>query len=304
VEVLTLIYVAITTVMTIVWWSGINHPIDMILWRVGVVTFVVLANFIYHFRPCRATMLLRVVPMLLCLIQWYPETYEFCKQFDYQDHVFAAIDWQLFGCQPSIEFSRAMPSVFWSEAFHMGYYAYFYMMIAVITFYFFARYQDFQRATFVFLASFFIYYFIYEFLPVAGPQYYYCALGEDAASQPEFPALGNYFRDHTEMLNIDIKGFFSKMVVMAHEAGERPTAAFPSSHVGMSTVCMMLAWQTRNRWLFWVLFPLWVLLVLATVYVKAHYVIDSIAGLLTAVLFFYFTQWLYPKAKNVLRLKN
>lgn len=304
VEIVTLIYMVVTTVMLCVWWNGINQPQDMLMWRVGVLVYIVLANFIYHFRPCRATILLRIAPLFFCLVQWYPETYEFCKQFNYQDHLFAAADWTLFGCEPSIEFSRWMNGTLWYEAFHCGYYSYYYLMLAVIAFYFCARYDDFQRASFIFLASFFIFYFIFEFLPVAGPQYYYCALGEEAARRPEFPAMGHYFREHTDVLPIEVRGFFSRMVLVAQEAGERPTAAFPSSHVGMSTVCMMLAWQSRSRLLFWVLVPFWVMLVLATVYVKAHYAVDSIAGLLAAVLIFGLTQWLYPHAKAFFRLKN
>ena len=91
----------------------------------------------------------------------------------------------------------------------------------------------------------------------------------------------------------DIKGWFSQLVVGAQEIGERPTAAFPSSHVGMSTVCMLLALAAKRKWLFWAMLPLWVLLVFATVYIKAHYVIDSLAGLLFAVVFFLLFSWVF-----------
>jgi membrane-associated phospholipid phosphatase len=95
------------------------------------------------------------------------------------------------------------------------------------------------------------------------------------------------------MLTPEIKGIFSQLVIGAQEVGERPTAAFPSSHVGMSTVTMMLAWQTKNKWLFWVMFPVYLLLCCATVYIQAHYLIDSICGFITAVLFFGLNSRLY-----------
>lgn len=294
----------ITSIMIFVWWASINNPADMIIWRVGVLVFIVLANFIYHFYPCRAMIMVRTVPLLLCLIQWYPETYEFCKHFAYQDHVFASIDYNLFGCQPSLEMSTWITSTFWHEAFSCGYYSYYYMMIAVIAFYFFFRYEDLERAAFVFLLSFFFFYFIFEFLPVAGPQYYYCALGVDAAQTAEFPEMGNYFVEHTEVLPIDVRGIFSQWVLDAQEIGERPTAAFPSSHVGIATVLMILAIQARNKILFFALLPLYLLLCVATVYLKAHYVIDSISGFAVGIGFFYLTQWIYPKAKVALRLKD
>lgn len=304
VEVITLLYMAVTAVMTVIWWNGINNPGEMMVWRLAALAYIVGANIVYRCWPTRMMVFLRMVPLLLCLIQWYPETYEFCKQFNYQDHIFAHIDWMLFGCQPSMCMDQWLPGTCWYEAFCMGYYAYYYMMMAVLMFYFFARHEHFEWASFVFLASFFLFYFIFEFLPVAGPQYYYCALGVDAAARPEFPALGHYFVGHTDVLPLEVKGPFSQLVLSAQETGERPTAAFPSSHVGMSTVSMLLAWYSGNKRLFWLLMPFYVLLVIATVYIKAHYAIDSICGFVAAVLFFVLTSRLYPCAKRVFRLKD
>lgn len=304
VEVLTLFYMAITAVMTLVWWNNITRPEDMIVWRIGALVFMVLSNIIYHFYPSRFTIFLRVVPLLLCLIQWYPETYEFCKQFNYQDHIFAGVDWMMFGCQPSIEMMNWLPETAWHEAFCLGYYSYYYLMMATLGFILFARYENFQRASFVFLGSFFLFYFIFDFLPVAGPQFYFAAIGIDHAQEAYFPELGHYFAEHEDCLPVEDRGLFSRLVWAAHETGEHPTAAFPSSHVGMATISMMLAWQTRNRWLFWLQIPFYLLLVVSTVYVRAHYVIDSIAGLVFAFAFFGLMHGLWPGVKSCLRLKD
>ena len=72
----------------------------------------------------------------------------------------------------------------------------------------------------------------------------------------------------------------------AKAAGERPTAAFPSSHVGVSTICMLLLWHDRNYRLLAVLAPFYLLLCCATVYIQAHYLIDAIAGFITGCLLF------------------
>ena len=82
-------------------------------------------------------------------------------------------------------------------------------------------------------------------------------------------------------------------MVGAQEIGERPTAAFPSSHVGMSTICMLLALVAKRKWLFWVMLPFWILLVFGTVYIKAHYAIDSIFGLVFAIGFFLLFSWVF-----------
>ena len=69
--------------------------------------------------------------------------------------------------QPALVFCQTVSSTFWSEAFNMGYYAYYYMMGITLIFYLLCRYDKADKAGFVFLGSFFLFYIIYEFLSVA-----------------------------------------------------------------------------------------------------------------------------------------
>ncbi|MBQ8737273.1 MAG: phosphatase PAP2 family protein [Bacteroidaceae bacterium] len=304
VEMLTIAYSLLTSVLIAIHWNGLPNPVGMITLRAIALGAIAVTNLIYRIYPCKLGIVLRCVPMLLLLIQWYPETYEFCSQYPYLDHLFAQADQTLFGCQPAFEFRKLLSTTFWSEAFNMGYYAYYYMMVLTVLFYLFFRYSDYEKASFIFLGSFFVFYLIYDLLPVAGPQYYFCAVGTEAAQTGIFPEIGYYFQTNTEMLKPEIKGIFSQLVVGAQEVGERPTAAFPSSHVGMSTVTMMLAWQTRNKWLFWVMVPFYLLLCCATVYIQAHYLVDSIAGFFSAIIIFIAMDKAYPLAKRAFRLKD
>ncbi len=129
---------------------------------------------------------------------------------------------------------------------------------------------------------------IFVLVPVTGPTFYYKAVGIENIANGVFPAVGDYFNTHTDCLPSPGKadGFFYGLVESAKEAGERPTAAFPSSHVGITTVLVLLAWHTRNRRLFFILLPFYALMCFATVYIQAHYAIDSIAGLLSGTLLY------------------
>ena len=303
-EAATLLYILVSTVIILIEWKPLSSPWSMLGFRGLMIIGILATNLVYRYCPCKATVLLRVAIPFLGLIYWYPETYQFCSVFEYKDHIFAHADYLLFGYQPSLLFSRYVDSTFWYELFSMGYFSYYFMMIAMILFYFIARYEDFQRASFVFLASFFLFYLIFDFLPVAGPQYYYCANGEEMGSTALFPEMGHYFRDHTDILPLDVRGIFSRFVLDLQEQGENPTAAFPSSHVGMALVTVLLARQTKNKTLFWILFTLFVILCFATVYLKAHYVVDSLAGLLFGGLFFYLCNKNYPWVAEKLHLKK
>lgn len=294
-ELTTLIYVAITTVMLLVYWPEMERPGSLLAVRIGVVCGMGVLNVLYRKLPCRATWLLRSFALILALSYWYPETYQFARNLPYFDHVFAQADWAIFGYQPSIEFSKAVTSVFWCEAFNLGYYSYYFMMTGVLLFCFLYRFEQSERYAFIFLSSFFIYYLIFEWMPVAGPYYYFKAIGMEAATSGVYPDLGNYFASHGELIHAPVRGVFSQLVHDIQVAGENPVGAFPSSHVSMSTVTMLIAWDTRNRWLFWLLMPLYTLLCIATVYIMAHYSIDTISGLLTALLLYYLMDRLYCK---------
>jgi len=297
-EVITILYIAFTTALVLFYWQGLNDPVSMIGVRVGALAGIGVFYYIYKQFPYRILRILRLFPMMLLLIVWYPENYDFCSQLPYLDHVFAAIDHSIFGYQPALEFSKAVDSVFWCEAFNMGYYAYYYMMGATIIFYYLCRYEKSDKAGFVFLGSFFVYYIIYQFVPVAGPQYYFKAVGIETADLGVFPEVGNYFKYHTECIPLDVRGIFSSLVLSAQEAGECPTAAFPSSHVGMSTVTMILALRSGNKPLFYIMLPFYLLLCCATVYIKAHYFIDSIVGFFFAIFIYWVMYKLYDKTHS------
>ncbi len=295
IEILTILYMLYTTVLLIFYWDDMNNRSEMVITRLTVAAVIMAMKMIYDRFPMRVLRLLRVALMMLFLISWYPETYDFCCHLPYKDHIFAMIDHKMFGYQPALEFSKAVSSDFWCEAFCMGYYLYYYMMAYTIMYYLVKIYDKADKAGFIFMGSFFVYYIIYEWLPVAGPQYYFKAVGEQCAQTGVFPDVADYFRYNTECLSLDIRGLFSNLVVGAQEIGERPTAAFPSSHVGMSTVTMILLYRTGDRLSFYCVLPVYLLLCCGTVYIKAHYCIDSIAGFFSAIIVYVLLYVLYDR---------
>ena len=239
--------------------------------------------------PCRITKMVRILAQIALLAWWYPDTYEINRMFPNLDHIFAGWEQGLFGCQPALLFAKALPWAVVSELMSMGYFMYYPMIAAVVLYYFFCRYYEAERVGFVMLASFFIYYLIYIYVPVVGPTFYFDAVGVQDIAKGIFPAMGDYFSTHTSCLPTPgyTDGIFYQLVENAKEAGERPTAAFPSSHVGVSTICILLAWHSRNRKLLFTMLPFYIFLCMATVYIQAHYLIDAIAGWISALIFYF-----------------
>ena len=294
-----LIYLVFTLLIMLFTYTRVHNPESMLWGRVQIVAMTLALWGVYRMVPCRLTMLARVVAQLSLLGWWYPDTYEFNRMFPNLDHIFATWEQQLFGCQPALTFSQNWPSPWISEPLSLGYVSYYPIIAAVTVYYFFLRYDEFLRASFVVMASFFLFYVIFVFLPVVGPTFYYQAVGIDTIMQGTFPNVGDYFNHHTECLPSPgyTDGFFYHLVENAKAAGERPTAAFPSSHVGISTILMFLAWHARDRRLLFILLPFYVLLCFSTVYIQAHYAIDALAGLVTGAVFYFVLMYLTTEVK-------
>ena len=291
--VLTLLFVLFT-------YTKIQNPETLIWGRAKVLAVTAAMWAVYRMIPCRFTLLCRIGVQLALLSWWYPDTYELNKILPNLDHLFAGYEQQLFGCQPALLFPEAISNPVFSELMYLGYVSYFPLIVVVTLFYFFWRYTEFNRAAFVILASFFIYYVIFIFLPVTGPQYYYGAAGLDNIAQGIFPNIHDYFATHDEPMPMPgySHGFFYDCVANAHATGERPTAAFPSSHVGITTILLFLVWRAKNRILFFSILLFYVLMCMATVYIRAHYAIDVIGGWVSAVIFYVLLQSFWTMAKR------
>jgi membrane-associated phospholipid phosphatase len=297
VEWITMSYMVFTLLMMLFMWTKLVNPEPMLWGRFQYVAVTLAMWVVYRMVPCRLTMLARIVAQMAFLGWWYPDTYELNRLLPNLDYVFAQWEQDLFGCQPSLLFSQVVPYGWFSELMCLGYVSYFPLIATVTLYYFFKRYKEFQLATFVILTSFFIYYFIFILLPVTGPQFYYLAVGTDKIAAGIFPHLGDWFLTHSERMASPgwNEGFFYHLLDIAHDAGERPTAAFPSSHVGVTTVLMMLALRTRSTKLLFGMLPFYLLMCLSTVYIYAHYAIDAIAGLITGILLYYILCFCYKK---------
>jgi len=171
------------------------------------------------------------------------------------------VDW--FGGHPSLYLSGLLPWIPLSEYLHFCYFAYLLLVPTIGSYWYFTG----ERAKFhelVFLVSVTLTasYLFFALFPVDSPFYL-------------FPPLGAPFEGHF---------FYDLVHFMAGRGGARG-GAFPSSHVSVATVVLLVLWG-RERRLAFALLPIVGGLVLATVYGRFHYALDVVAGLALAVTVF------------------
>lgn len=288
VEWVVLGYMLLTSLLIMFGYTKLSDPQAMLWGRLQIVFITASLIAVYRLLPCTFTHFCRSVAQLFICEWWYTDTYALNQLFPNLDPLFAGLEQQLFGCQPALLFSQQFTSPVFSELMHLGYSSYYSLFFVVMLYYFFCHRSEFDHAVFITATSFLVFYLIFDFLPVTGPQYYYLAAGVDQIAQGVFPDVGNYFATHQEALPIPgySDGFFYHVVQSAHAAGEHPTAAFPSSHVGMTAILLLKLWHTRDRKLFFFILPFFLLMCLATVYIQAHYAIDVLGGWVSAAIIY------------------
>ena len=296
VEKITLIYNLLTSILILFLFQRMDHPWHMLLDRAMIAAMTFLLMYLYRLAPCKFSAFVRIVIQMSLLSYWYPDTFEFNRFFPNLDHVFATAEQFIFNGQPAIWFCHTFPHLIVSEAFNMGYFFYYPMILVVTVWYFLTHFEWFEKICFVLVTSFFIYYLFYILVPVAGPQFYFPAIGMDKVNAGIFPPIGDYFNWNDYLVpgpGYD-QGFFYQLVEASQEVGERPTAAFPSSHVAISTIVMIMAWRVSRK-LAAVLAPFYVLLCCATVYIQAHYLVDSLVGLVSAFFVYQLATLMYKR---------
>jgi len=94
--------------------------------------------------------------------------------------------------------------------------------------------------------------------------------------------------------------FYSMQVDLWNYLERIKTDCFPSLHTGLCLLCLIYAIRYRHvfknkklaMW-FWIVGV--ISLIISTVYLRYHWVIDVIAGILLTILVYYFTEWIFGK---------
>ncbi|MDR2039026.1 MAG: phosphatase PAP2 family protein [Bacteroidales bacterium] len=273
VEKATIAYIIITTIYLLLFIGKLDSPWIYFGIRVGVTLAILLLAWLEKDKFNPVVSFIRYVFPFALLSYWYPETYYYNEFiFPNLDSYFIAADQALFGCQPSLEFSKWLPQAWFSELMYFGYFSYYFIFFGTALWCYIYKKEIANKAVFMFVCSFYFYYVVFIILPVVGPQFYY--------SPPVSEVPDGYL--------------FSRIMRFLQATGEKPTGAFPSSHVGITFTVIIFMYRYCRHLLKYAL-PLFFILVLSTVYIKAHYVIDVIGGFISAALFYPMVRWIYGK---------
>lgn len=282
VDIATIIYMLISTIYICIGSSKLKNETPHFIIRLTILVFIFFISFTNDKYDNRALIFIRNFYPLFLLPYFYRETaYMNNIIFNNLDPYFAHIEQLIFGCQVSIEFSKLFPQKWFNELMNFGYFSYYFLTIIVCFVVYLTNRTKSFKVIFIVATSFYIYYIIFSLFPVAGPQFYF---KESLAKIPD-------------------AYFFSDAVKFVQKIGEVPTGAFPSSHVGMALIFLYLSFK-YSRKLFYYILPIVIILCFSTVYIKAHYLIDVIAGMISSPIILYLSLMTYNKLEKFSKIIN
>jgi membrane-associated phospholipid phosphatase len=229
-------------------------------------------------------------PMLL-YTAFYRETEYLNRMFadGYLDLWFLRLEEQLFGGQPSVHFMEWLPARWFAELMYAAYFSYYLMIIGVgIALYLRDRRQFAHYLTVVSLL-FYACYLTYVFLPVCGPRLFFEDF-DGIAISAEMRQVG---LNHPMPASV-AGGLFPSVILLIYRHLEAAGAAFPSSHVAVAICTAWFSFLYLRRIRYWHALTT-ALLCVSTVYCRYHYVVDVLAGILTAFLIVPIANWLYRR---------
>jgi membrane-associated phospholipid phosphatase len=241
-----------------------------------------LLKFLRHFYP------------VILYTPFYVETGLLNRMFfrDYLDPTIAQWEQQLWGCQPSVLFMQKLPWLALSEVFYAAYFSYYAIIVGVGIALFVRSRQQFFHYISVVSFVFYVCYLIYIILPVIGtPAFFHDIEGYTLPAATQQLAV-------TDSYPVSVQaGVFFRLMRWLYRVFEPPGAAFPSSHVvvALCTVYFSFRYLRPIRYLH---LAVAILLCFSTVYCRYHFVVDVLAGMVTAAVLIPTGNWLYLRYRQ------
>lgn len=275
-------YLLLTGILIILFQSQLPEAGFQLVFRITIILLITFLSWIENKGLYQNTIeFIRYFLPLLALIYLYKET-DLLNNFIFKenlDPILIRMEEYVFGCQPSLEFAEHLSSNAFAEIMYFGYFSYYLMLIGVPLYMFLKKdHIVASKVMFMIICSFLMYYLIFIIFPAGGPQFYFT----------NWPALPEGY-------------LFGPLMRFIQSWGEAPTAAFPSSHVSICLMLIILCFSFAGTLVKFVL-PVGFLLVLSTVYIRAHYVLDIVAALLVTPLIFLLADLMMKK--TVIKYSN
>jgi membrane-associated phospholipid phosphatase len=286
-DLIVIIFYIFLSVLNLVFHDRLEHWQTFILFNILLISFVFILAYTaetYRYKVLRIVHYIYLIPLVLIT---FKEIYFMIRPLrpnDY-DQLLIDIDRWIFGGDPTVFLSNYSHPVI-TEILQIAYGLFYFLpIILAIALMKKRKFLEADFAVFTVIYGFFLSYLGYFTLPAIGPRF---TLHDFHAKDLELPGLflTNFLREITNAVESVPPGTINPQDIVQRDV-------FPSGHTMITLVVIYLSVILKSRSRFFII-PVGVLLIIGTVYLRYHYVIDLIAGLV----FMLFCIYTSPKIFN------
>ena len=176
------------------------------------------------------------------------------------DEVLIKIDFFLFGCHPTVWLEQFYSPLL-TEILQLSYLVYYFMpLLILIPFYCRGDIEKFDRFSFIILLTFYCFFLGYVLFPALGPRFYLA---------------------HLHTVSLEGKNIYHAICSLLNGLENIQWDAFPSGHV-LVTIVFLYITKRYLPLVFYLTLPIAILSIISTVYLRYHYVIDDLVGIILA----------------------
>ena len=278
--------IAIYTILDIIYIQHVEQSFGILQMNISVALAIVASAMWYQQTRSRVAFIFRsfyILPVGYMLYSQVSNYIPLVNPTNY-DLVLAAWDRAIFGVNPTEWIYRFANPVL-TEYFQI-WYNFFQLMLVppAIGFFVKRRMRTFRIYIMTLLFGFYVSYLLYFLMPAIGPRF----------------IIHDFYAIDKELPGLVLTGPFRTLINAGNNITpamtERPTETdpydfvnrdcMPSGHTMMSVLGLMMAWRYRSKWR-WMLLVGSPSVVISTVYLRYHYAVDVIAGIILAVIVFY-----------------
>jgi membrane-associated phospholipid phosphatase len=169
-----------------------------------------------------------------------------------------AVDLAIFGVTPTVWLERLISPLL-TGLLQFAYISYYFIPVSLgVVLIAKGRFREFEEVLFGILLCFYLSYVGYLLVPAIGPR---------------------FTLSHLQTADLQVSPFIGRIQDVLNSLEKNKADAFPSGHTAVSLMSLYYAWKEREKKLFACLIPIVTGLIISTVYLRYHYVIDVIAGI-------------------------
>lgn len=287
VDIISITFLLFLISLNLIFFSRVTHWLALVLINFFVIIIIITLAFFADTKKTKFFVLIHRFYSYLIVIFVFKEIYLMVYPIhpvDY-DELLIIIDKWIFGVHPT-QWLYQFAHPLLTEILQIAYFSY-YMLFIIFGIEIYLRFpiREFDKCAFFIVYGFYLSYLGYFLLPAVGPRF---TLHDFYSINNELPGLlfTPWIRDF-----INLGESTSFYIPNALATVQRDV--FPSGHTQLTLVVLFLShrYVLKTRWLLTIL---GILLIIGSVYLRYHYVVDILGG----IVFFVLTIWSGNKIKN------